>query len=108
MRSADQTGQRCFKIGGFSDKSIADTGGNVEALRKMPTENTTRLVAVTPVAAPEGVVLRDRIVTRLLVDFAPKDKQSRSRLFPARSWSMSMPTLVRLRPRSKRLPSAMA
>ncbi|TIT83613.1 MAG: hypothetical protein E5W56_01665 [Mesorhizobium sp.] len=63
-----------LKIGGFSDKSIADTASNVEALRKMQSENTARLVAVTPARAPEGVVLRDMIVTRLLVELAPADK----------------------------------
>jgi hypothetical protein len=63
-----------LKIGGFSDKSISDTASNVDALRKMQTENTSRLVAVTPVGAPEGVVLRDMIVTRLLVELAPDDK----------------------------------
>jgi hypothetical protein len=63
-----------LKIGGFSDKSIADTASNVEALRKMQTENTSRLVAVTPMGAPEGIVLRDMIVTRLLVELAPEDK----------------------------------
>ena len=70
MRCADQTQQ----IGGFSDKSIADTASNIDALRKMLTENTARLVAVTPVGAPEGVVLREMIVTRLLVELAPEDK----------------------------------
>lgn len=63
-----------LKIGGFSDKSIADTASNVEALRKMQSENTARLVAVTQARAPEGVVLRDMIVTRLLVELAPADR----------------------------------
>ena len=61
-------------IGGFSDKSIPDTASNVEALQKMQAENTARLVAVTPAGIPEGVVLRDMIVTRLLVELAPEDK----------------------------------
>ncbi|WP_281004839.1 hypothetical protein [Mesorhizobium hawassense] len=40
----------------------------------MQSENTARLVAVTPERVPEGVVLRDLIVTRLLVELAPQDK----------------------------------
>jgi hypothetical protein len=63
-----------LSIGGFSDKSISDTASNVDALQKMEAENTARLVAVTPAGIPEGVVLRDMIVTRLLVELAPEDK----------------------------------
>lgn len=61
-------------IGGFSDKSISDTASNVDALQKMEAENTARLVVVTPAGTPEGVVLRDMIVTRLLVELAPEDR----------------------------------
>jgi len=38
----------------------------------MEAENTARLVAVTPAGMPEGVVLREMIVTRLLVEWRPK------------------------------------
>jgi hypothetical protein len=60
-----------LNIGGFSDKSISDKASNVEALQKMQAENTARLVAVTSAGKPEGIVLRDMIVTRLLVELAP-------------------------------------
>ena len=63
-----------LSIGGFSDKSIADTASNVDALQKMQAQNTARLVVVTPAGMPEGVVLRDMIVTRLLVELAPEAK----------------------------------
>ncbi|UCI05308.1 hypothetical protein [Mesorhizobium sp. B1-1-8] len=62
------------KIGGFSDKSIFDKASNVEALKKMQSENVSRLVAVTVAGLPEGIVLRDTIVTRLLVELAPDDQ----------------------------------
>ncbi|TIV64688.1 MAG: hypothetical protein E5V86_14560 [Mesorhizobium sp.] len=72
LRGSDPAAIRT--VGGFSDKSIADTASNVEALQKMQSENTARLVAVTAAGVPEGIVLRDMIVTRLLVELAPQDK----------------------------------
>jgi hypothetical protein len=63
-----------LSVGGFSDKSISDKATNVEALQKMQAENTPRLVAVTATGMPEGIVVRDMIVTRLLVELAPEEK----------------------------------
>ena len=84
LNNPEQTGQfmgalensapdAILAIGGFSDKSIPDTSSNVGAVKKMEAENTARLVVVTPDDTLEGVVLRDTIVTRLLVGLAPED-----------------------------------
>ncbi|TIW18768.1 MAG: hypothetical protein E5V81_17130, partial [Mesorhizobium sp.] len=59
LRGSDPAAIRT--VGGFSDKSIADTASNVDALQKMQSENTARLVAITAAGVPEGIVLRDMI-----------------------------------------------
>jgi hypothetical protein len=59
-----------LSISGFSDKSIAEGDTNINALQKMEAENTSRLVAVTSDRIPKGIVLRDMIVSRLLVGLA--------------------------------------
>jgi hypothetical protein len=62
--------QDMLTVPGFSDKSIIETASNVEALQKMEKENTSRLVAVTADHMPKGIVVRDMIVSRLLVGLA--------------------------------------
>ena len=64
------TPQDMLTTPGFSDKSIAETANNVAALEKMEHENTSRLVAVTSDNTPKGIVVRDMIVSRLLVGLA--------------------------------------
>jgi hypothetical protein len=67
------TPEAILNVSGFSDKSISDAASNVAALQKMEMENTARLVAIEPSGIPAGIVLRDMIVTRLLVELSPDE-----------------------------------
>lgn len=55
---------------GFSHQAIADTASNVQALEKMEAENLSRLVALDADGRPQGFVLRDQIVSQLLIGLA--------------------------------------
>jgi hypothetical protein len=55
---------------GFSHQAIADSANNVQALEKMETEDVTRLVALDADGRPVGFVLRDQIVSQLLISLA--------------------------------------